>query len=120
MILGEAATGGPAQAKPEKTFYQVADDGDGVFIIQIAGNLIQSANYDVNLDGAAKPENIFWQVAGYVWVGAGAHMKGVILAKTEADFLTGSSLNGRILTQTACNLQQATIIEKPARSLRSM
>ena len=34
-----------------------------------------------------------------------------ILVKTKADFVTGSSLNGRVLTQTACNLQKATITE---------
>ena len=97
--------------------------GDGVYIIQMTGNLKQAANYAVILDNEnedgvsidpAKSKNIFWQVGGYVWVGAGAHMEGVILAKTKADFLTGSSLNGRILTQTACNLQSATITEPPA------
>jgi hypothetical protein len=38
-------------------------------------------------------------------------MQGVILAKTKVDFITRSSLTGRVLTQTACNLQQATITE---------
>jgi len=98
--------------------------GDGVYIIQITGNLKQAANYKVILDEAgattnasnskAKPENIFWQVAGYVEVGTGAEMQGIILAKTKADFLTGSSLEGRVLTQTACNLQSATITQPPA------
>jgi hypothetical protein len=83
---------------------------DGVYIIQISGNLVQAADYNVTL-GSAKPENIFWQVAGHVVVGTGAHMEGIILAKTKADFITGSSLNGRVLTQTACNLQKATITE---------
>lgn len=85
--------------------------GDGVYIIQIAGNLVQVADYDVKLGPDAKPENIFWQVAGHVEVGAGAIMKGIILAKTKADFISGSSLEGRVLTQTACNLQKATITE---------
>jgi hypothetical protein len=38
-------------------------------------------------------------------------MQGIILAKTKVDFITGSSLKGRILTQTACNLQMATTTE---------
>jgi hypothetical protein len=96
--------------------------GNGVYIIQITGNLRQSANYKVILDaadatagtGQAKPERIFWQVAGFAVVGAGAHMEGIILAKTRVDFITGSSLNGRVLTQTACNLQSATITQPPA------
>jgi hypothetical protein len=85
--------------------------GAGVYIIQVAGNLVQAAYKNVILEGGAKPENIFWQVAGFVEVGAGATMQGIILAKTKADFITGSSLNGRVLTQKACNLQMATITE---------
>jgi len=85
--------------------------GAGVFIVQITGNLIQAANYQVILSNNATSANIFWQVAGQVTVGTGAHMEGIILAKTQADFGTGSSLNGRVLTQTACNLQMATITE---------
>jgi hypothetical protein len=82
-----------------------------VFIIQIAGNLVQAANYNVILEGGAKAENIFWQVAGFVTVNAGAHMEGIILAKTSVTFITESSLNGRVLSQTACILQKATIVE---------
>jgi hypothetical protein len=87
-----------------------------VFIIQIAGNLVQAANYKVILEGGAKAENIFWQVAGFVTVNGGAHMEGIILAKTSVTFITESSLNGRVLSQTACILQKATIVE-PTTSL---
>jgi len=85
--------------------------GDGVYIIQITGNLIQAAHKNVILDGA-KSENIFWQVAGHVEVGVGAKMEGIILAKTKVDFMTGSFLNGRVLTQTACNLQSGVTINR--------
>jgi hypothetical protein len=56
-------------------------------------------------------EKIFWQVAGNVAVGAGAHLEGILLVMAEVLFLTGSSLNGRVLAQTACNLQMAMITE---------
>jgi cytoskeletal protein CcmA (bactofilin family) len=90
-------------------YFDAADNADAVFVIQTTGNLIQDANYEVILARGAKAENIFWQVAGNVEVMAGAHMKGVILGKTSVTFITGSSLNGRILAQTACVLQVATI-----------
>jgi hypothetical protein len=80
-----------------------------VFIIQTSGSVKQAANTAVILEGGALPENIFWQVAGEVTVGAGAKMQGVLLAKTAVTFVTGSTLVGRVLTQTACNLQKATI-----------
>jgi hypothetical protein len=85
------------------------------FIIQIASNLIQDAGYSVFLDttsvGTPLAENIFWQVAGKVEVGAGAHMEGIILCKTAVTFISNSSLNGRILAQTAVTLGQATITQ---------
>mmetsp|Transcript_11834 Transcript_11834/g.25950 ORF Transcript_11834/g.25950 Transcript_11834/m.25950 type:complete len:187 (-) Transcript_11834:110-670(-) len=80
-----------------------------IFIIQMTGNLVVAAGMEVKLAGGAKAENIFWQVAGNVVVGAGAHMEGILLVKTKVFFETGSSLNGRILAQTAAVLQKATI-----------
>jgi hypothetical protein len=82
-----------------------------IFIIQTTGNVVQAANYGVTLAGGALAKNIFWQVAGEVTVGAGSHLKGVLLVKTAVNFLTGSSLDGRILAQTACTLQMATIVQ---------
>jgi hypothetical protein len=90
----------------ELTFNGTADD---VFIIQTTQSVKQAANTAVILQGGAKAENIFWQVAGEVTVGAGATMKGVLLVKTGVSFITGSTLVGRILAQTACTLQSATI-----------
>ena len=82
-----------------------------VFIIQIMGNLLQDATYKVHLAGGALAENIIWQVDGQVVVGSKAHMQGIILAKTSVLFKTLSTLDGRVLTQTACNLQSATITQ---------
>jgi hypothetical protein len=87
----------------------IAGSNTDIFIIQITGNLIQAANKNVILTGGAKWENVFWQVAGLVEVGAGAHMEGTLLVKTAVTFITGSSLGGRVLAQTACVLQSATI-----------
>jgi hypothetical protein len=80
-----------------------------IFIIQMTGNLMQVANVDVILNGGALAKNIFWQVAGHVEVGSGAHIEGVLLCGTKVDFLNGSSISGRVLAQTACNLGKATI-----------
>jgi hypothetical protein len=82
-----------------------------VFIIQISGDLIQVNNTNVILENGALASNLFWQVAGKVTVGDGAHMEGIILVKTHALFETSSSLHGRVLAQTACDLEQATITQ---------
>jgi hypothetical protein len=85
-----------------------------VFIIQIAGNLVQAAGYQVFLDttsvGTPLAKNIFWQVSGFATMMAGSHMEGILLVKTAVVFVTGSSINGRILTQTACTLDAATVV----------
>jgi hypothetical protein len=91
-------------------------DPNSVFIIQMTGNLVQYANTDVILVNGAAAKNTFWQIAGNVEVGAGAHLEGILLVKTELTFITGSSLTGRVLTQTACDLQKATI-DKPSAEL---
>ena len=87
---------------------------DDVFIIQIAKGLSMAANKKVILDanedgGRPSAKNIFWAVSETVSVGAGAHMKGIILAKTNVAFITRSSLEGRVLAQTACTLESTTI-----------
>jgi hypothetical protein len=84
---------------------------DDVFIIQIAGTLSQTANTKVHLSGCAQAKNIFWQMSGFAYIGAGALMQGTILTKEKADFITGSFLIGTVLAQTAVNLQKATITQ---------
>ncbi len=85
--------------------------GSGIFIIQMTGGLTMGANIRMTLEDGAKAENIFWQVAGRAMVGAGAHMEGILLVKGGVTFVTGSTLNGRILGQSLCAVQMATITQ---------
>jgi hypothetical protein len=94
-----------------EVIFQATDPDNDVFIIQTTGSLLQSGATKVILEGGAKPENIFWQVAGVVAIGGKAHLEGIVLAKTSVTFITGSSLNGRVLGQTFVALQMATITE---------
>jgi hypothetical protein len=41
-----------------------------VFILQTTGNIVLAANKRVHLQGGVRAENIFWQVAGAVAIGA--------------------------------------------------
>jgi hypothetical protein len=88
-----------------------AGSASDIFIIKIEGTMIQAAAKKVILSGGALAQNIFWQVKGAVTVGAGSHMEGIILGKTAVTFITGSTLNGRIFSQTVCALQMATITQ---------
>jgi hypothetical protein len=92
---------------------------NAVFIIQVNGNFLQAAGTMVKLSGGALAKNIFWQVTGTVTVNGGAtvgaHLEGIVLAKTAVTFITESSLNGRIFSQsmTPVALGMATITQPP-------
>jgi hypothetical protein len=86
-----------------------------VWIFQITGNLTQAAGTSILLTGGAKPQNVFWQVAGGVGVNilAGAHMQGTVLAAAGINLVTAASVDGRLFSQTAVALDQ-NAITRPA------
>jgi len=90
-------------------YIDAAGDSGAVFIFQTTGDVLVAAGVEIKLLNGAKAKNIFWQVAGFVEAGASAHLEGVFLVKTKAVFKTGSSINGRLLAQTAVTLQSATV-----------
>jgi hypothetical protein len=57
----------------------------------------------------AEADNVFWQVSGLVDIGATAHMEGNIVTSTSLNMRTGASLNGRLLAQTAVDLDGSTV-----------
>ena len=86
------------------------------YIFQSTGNVIAGSGANVILQedgsgfGRPDPANIVWVMAGYLDAGTTSHLEGVFLVKTPSMLKTGSSLNGRILSQTACTLDQVTIV----------
>jgi hypothetical protein len=89
--------------------FDAQGDPNAVFIVTTTQQLLLAVGKKVLLAGDARAENIFWHVAGYVSLGVSSHMEGNLLCYTKIDMLTGSTLNGRALAQTAVNLQMATI-----------
>jgi hypothetical protein len=82
-----------------------------VWIFQIGQDLSLSSGVKVLLAGGALPKNIFWQVAGLVDFGTTAHCEGVVLTQTSVTLRTGASINGRLLAQTAVNIDKSTVVE---------
>jgi hypothetical protein len=84
-------------------------DSNSVVIIRTSGNLQQLKNTQVIL-GDVDVNNVFcWQIAGSVVVEEGAQMAGIVLVKNDVLFMAESSLKGRVLAQTICDLQKTTI-----------
>jgi len=82
-----------------------------VWIFQIAQDLTVASGAKVVLAGGALPKNVFWQVAGLVEVGTTAHLEGIVLTQTSVTLRTGASINGRLLAQTAVNIDGSTVVE---------
>ena len=80
-----------------------------VWIFQIAQNLTLSSGAAVKLTGGAVADNVFWQVAGSVDVGTTAHVEGNVITQTSLTLRTGASVNGRLLAQTAVDVDGATV-----------
>jgi len=83
-----------------------------VWIFKVAGTLDMAAAKNVILTGGALPQNIFWQVSGAVTIGANTHFEGIILGQTSITMGNLSSINGRLLAQSAIHLD-ATTVTKP-------
>jgi hypothetical protein len=88
----------------------LSGNATAVWIFQIAQNLTVSSAAKIILAGGALPKNVFWQVAGLVDVGTTAHLEGVVLAQTSITLRTGASINGRLLAQTAVNIDGSTVV----------
>jgi hypothetical protein len=87
----------------------ISGSATDVWIFQISGDIAMSSAVKITLNGGAQAKNVFWQVAGQVTLGINSHFEGVILSQTAIHFLTGASMNGRALAQTAVTLEQNTI-----------
>lgn len=82
-----------------------------VWIFQIAGDLTMRSATSVYLTGGALTKGVFWQVAGHVEIGTTAHCAGVILTQTAINLRTKASINGRLLAQTAVDIDESTVTQ---------
>ena len=82
-----------------------------VWIFQITGTLDMAAAKKVILIGGAQPQNVFWQVSDAVTIGANTQFKGIILGMTSITFGNNSSINGRLLAQSAVTLDATTVTQ---------
>jgi len=87
----------------------ISGSADDIFIFQVAGTLTMASGVNITLTGGAQAKNIFWVPAGAVTLGTYSHFEGNILGQTSISLLTGASINGKLLAQTAVTLQMNTV-----------
>ncbi len=80
-----------------------------VWIFQIAQDLTVANGTQVVLGGGALAKNIHWQVSGLVDLGTTSHFEGNILCQTAITLRTGATINGRLLAQSAVNIDASTV-----------
>lgn len=91
----------------------LAGGANDIWIFQVSGDVIQAANTSVILTGGALAKNIFWQVAGSTGVALNteASFAGIVLAIKGITVNTGTTVNGRLFSQTAVTLKMNTITQ---------
>jgi hypothetical protein len=82
-----------------------------VWIFQVAQDLTLANGARVSLTGGALARNVFWQVSGAVHHGTTSHCEGVVLSRTAITLGTGASVVGRLLAQTAIDVDGSTVVE---------
>ena len=106
LTAGTYTWGTPVSITTDLTLNGSATD---VWIFQIAGTLNMTAAKNVIMAGGALAKNVFWQVSGAVTIGANTHFEGIILGQTGINFGNLSSINGRLLAQSAVVLDATTV-----------
>jgi hypothetical protein len=82
------------------------------FVFLIGQDLTVGNGAIITLTNGAKADNIFWVVAGSkAELGTTVQFQGNILSKTLISVNTGSTVNGRLLAQTAVTLNAATVVK---------
>lgn len=71
-----------------------------VWIFQIGSTLTVDSGIGVILTGGAQANNVFWQVGSSATLGTNSVFVGTILAQDSITMNTGSTIDGRLLTQT--------------------
>jgi Ice-binding-like len=79
-----------------------------VWIFQISGTLTINSGVSIILSGGALASNVFWQVAGVVSFDATTHIKGIVLGATAVTMTTGSTIDGKLFSETAITMSGET------------
>jgi hypothetical protein len=97
-----------------KLYLDAGGDASAVFIIRSATSITTEATSEVVLAGSANAANIFWVAGSAATLGTNCIMKGTIIASTSISLLTGATLEGRVIIQSAAagqiSLDQCTIV----------
>ena len=86
-------------------------DSSAVFVFQVGAAFSSAAASKVVLTDGALANNVFWQVAGAVSLGARAKLVGTFLGAGAITFGDGASIKGRALTPGTVAVTNSPFVE---------
>jgi hypothetical protein len=90
----------------------LAGGANDTWVFQIADDFTIDNDASIILSGGALAKNIFWITSTQALLGTNVVFHGNILAQTLISLTNGTTVNGRLLSQTAVTLD-ASIVTKP-------
>ena len=94
------------------------NDPSGVFIFQVPTKLETGVGTQVLLINRANPCNVYWQVGAETNFGVGSSFVGTVMGGTSITDYGASTINGRLLVNTAAvNLNNTTIVRSACSNL---
>jgi hypothetical protein len=94
-------------------YLDAGNDPNAFFIIRCNKTLTVANGAQVVLTNGARPCGVFWRIAEAVTIGTTVAFQGTVIAGTAITMQTGSTLNGRALSQTAGVQLDANTINAP-------
>jgi type VI secretion system secreted protein VgrG len=113
LSLAPGVYSGGALALSNNGSLTLAGTADSVWVFQAASTLTIGSGTTISVTGGASACNVFWEVGSSATLGAAAHFTGTILAKASITAVTGATVVGRLLANTAAVTLDTNTITAP-------
>lgn len=95
--------------------FDAKGDANAVFILQMGSTLTTGVGSTVTLIGGAQAKNIFWSVGSSATLGVNSTIAGNVLAQASITANTGTTIQGRLLTNIAAVTLDSNNVTVPPR-----
>lgn len=92
----------------------LAGSANSVWVFQAASSLTIGSATTITINGGASACNVFWEVGTSATLGTGADFRGTVLAKQSITAVTGATVVGRLLANTAAVTLDTNTITVPS------